>query len=99
MFDELVATKPEVEAVEAETAEVELKRRRFTVADYRQMTEAGLFAENSRVELLWGEVVEMSPIYITHIAILNRLVWLLTDALGKEVIVSVQNPVQLSDES
>ncbi len=99
MIAELVETKPDAEALEAETAEVELKRRRFTVADFLRMTEVDLFGENSRVELLWGEVVEMSPIYVTHIAILNRLVWLLTNALGRGVIVSVQNPVRLSDES
>lgn len=99
MIAEFVETKPDAETFDAETAEVELKRRRFTVAEFMRMTEVGLFGENSRLELLWGEVVEMSPIHITHVAILNRLVWLLTNALGRGVIVSVQNPIQLSDES
>ena len=82
-----------------ETTQVEIKRRRFTVADYLRMVEAELFVEGDRVELIEGEFVEMSPIYITHISTLNRLVWLLSNALGKQVILSVQNPVQLSEDN
>ena len=82
-----------------ETTQVEIKRRRFTVADYLRMVEAELFVEGDRVELIEGEFVEMSPIYITHSSTLNRLVWLLSNALGKQVILSVQNPVQLSEDN
>ncbi|WP_374688927.1 Uma2 family endonuclease [Promineifilum sp.] len=81
------------------TVEVEFTRRRFTVTEYLRMAEVGLLAEDDRVELLWGEIAEMSPINIAHTSTLNRLVWVLTNALGKQAIVSVQNPVQLSGES
>jgi Uma2 family endonuclease len=79
--------------------EAELTRHRFTVAEFLHMAEVDLLGEDSRVELIWGEIVEMSPIYIGHTSTLNRLVWLLTNALGKQVILGIQNPVQLSDKS
>jgi Uma2 family endonuclease len=63
------------------------------------MVEAELFVEGERVELIHGDLIEMSPIYITHISTLNRPVWMLSNALGKQVILSVQNPVQLSEDS
>jgi Uma2 family endonuclease len=40
----------------------DLPRHRFSVADYHRMAEAGLLGEEERVELLDGEVVEMTPI-------------------------------------
>ena len=39
-----------------------VKRHRFTVEEYHKMVEAGIFGEDDRVELLDGEVLEMSPI-------------------------------------
>jgi Uma2 family endonuclease len=38
-----------------------LPRRRFTVAELEQMTAAGIFAEDERIELIGGDVVAMSP--------------------------------------
>lgn len=34
---------------------------RFAVDEYHRMGEAGIFRENDRVELIDGEVVEMTP--------------------------------------
>lgn len=99
MIAEIVETKPEVETLEVDAAEVELARRRFTAAEFLRLVEIGVLAEGDRVELIQGDLIEMSPIYITHISTLNRLVWLLSNALGKQVILSVQNPVQLSEDN
>lgn len=38
-----------------------LPRRRFTVADVERMAEAGLLKEDDRLELIAGDLVEMSP--------------------------------------
>jgi len=81
------------------SVEVELSRHRFTVAEYVRMAEVNILGEDSRVELMWGEVVEMSPIYIGHTSTVKRLIRLLTRTLGDRIILGVQDPVQLSDDS
>ena len=63
------------------------------------MAEVDLLGEDSRVELIWGEIVEMSPIYIAHTSTVKRLISLLTKQLGERIILGVQDPVQLSDDS
>jgi len=74
-------------------------RRRFTIRDYHRMGEAGIFHEDDRVELLDGEIVEMSPIGSRHAGIVDRLTMLFARRLGRWVIVRVQNPIVLDDYS
>ena len=50
-----------------------LQRHRFTVADYHRLGEAGVLAEDDRVELIDGDIVEMSPIGSSHAGLVNRL--------------------------
>jgi Uma2 family endonuclease len=76
-----------------------LTRRRFTVEDYYQMAAAGILAENDRVELIDGEIVEMSPIGSRHAACVTRTDSLFAHTLGRAVIVRVQNPVRLDERS
>lgn len=62
------------------------------------MGEAGIFGEDDRVELIDGEVVEMTPIGWRHAQVVNAL----TDALAdlRETggyTISVQNPLALGD--
>jgi Uma2 family endonuclease len=78
---------------------VEIARRCFTVAQYERMGEVGILTEADRVELIEGEIVEMSPIGKRHAACVNRLTKLLVQAVGSSGIVSVQNPVRLDDYS
>ena len=77
----------------------ELVRHLFTVEQYHQMGEVGVFDPDERVELLGGEVIETSPIGSVHAAIVNRLNRFFVLALGDRVIVAVQNPVRLDDLS
>ncbi|MCA1835748.1 MAG: Uma2 family endonuclease, partial [Actinobacteria bacterium] len=60
---------------------------RFTVDDYHRMADAGIFDEDDRVELLDGEVVQMTPIGIPHVSCVDRLNRLFTSALGDRAIV------------
>lgn len=78
---------------------VELLRRKFTVKQYHQMAQSGILKEDDRVELLRGEIVEMSPIGRRHAACVNRLNALFNKRLTDLVIVAVQNPVELDDNS
>ena len=71
----------------------------FTVWDYHCMAEAGVLNEDSRVELIRGQIVDMSPIGAPHFRMVNRLNRLLVPLVGARGIVSVQNPVRLDDGS
>jgi len=63
------------------------------------MAEAGILSEDDRVELIEGEIVEMSPIGSHHAACVNRLTRLFSRQGGDRAIVSVQNPIRLSEYS
>ena len=71
------------------------RRRRFTADEFHRMAEAGILGEDERVELLDGEVVEMSPVGDRHVAAVNRCTRRFTLALGERAWVSPQNPVRL----
>jgi Uma2 family endonuclease len=75
------------------------KTRRFTVDEYHRMGAAGILREDDRVELIEGEIVEMTPIGSRHAGQINRLNSLLAARLGSDAIVAVQNPVRLSATS
>jgi Uma2 family endonuclease len=77
----------------------QLARRWFTVGEYNRMAETGILTEDDRVELIEGEIVEMSPIGSRHAACVNRLTMLLSRQAGQSFIVSVQNPIIVSDYS
>ena len=71
----------------------------FTIDEYTKMAETGILTEKDRVELIQGEIIEISPIGSRHAASVNRLNRLLAMALGERAVVSVQNPVRLDDFS
>lgn len=74
-------------------------RRRFTVDEYHRLAEAGILHEDDRIELIEGELFVMAPIGGRHIWSVNRLNELLVTALAGRAIVSVQNPILLSNGS
>lgn len=78
---------------------VQIARCRFTVAAYEQMGKAGILGEDDRVELIAGEIVEMSPIGDRHVGCLNVLADQLADMVRQEAFVSVRNPLRLSTGS
>ena len=74
-------------------------RRRFTVEQYQQMAAAGIFNEDDRIELIEGEIVEMSPIGPSHSACVSRLIQLIQQQIGSSLIIRVQDPIRLSNRS
>ena len=74
-------------------------RHRLTVHEYHQMADAGIFNEDSRIELIDGDLIDMAPIGQGHAAVVNRLTKTLVIACGDRAIVSVQNPVRLDPTS
>ncbi len=72
---------------------------RFTVDDYHRMAEAGIIAADARVELIDGEILEMSPIGRRHKACVDRLTRLFTQAVGLLAIVRIQSSVVLGERT
>lgn len=76
-----------------------VRPHRFTVAEYHRMAEVGILGEDSRVELIRGQIVDMAPIGAPHLGMVNRLTRLLPGVLSGRGALSVQNPVRLDDGS
>lgn len=74
-------------------------RYRLTVADYHQLGEIGVFNENSRVELINGELVTMPPIGEQHASKTRRINQFFSRRVGESAIVDIQNPVALDAHS
>jgi Uma2 family endonuclease len=78
---------------------IQLSPHRFTVHDFHRMAQAGIFSEDDRVELLDGEIIEMTPIGSRHAACVGHLNQILSLRLGTTAVVWVQNPIRLDDRS
>lgn len=78
---------------------IPVKRYYFNVEEYHLMGEVGIIAPGSRVELINGEIIEMSPIRSPHSGTVNLLNRLFGKILGDDFIVSTQNPVELNHNS
>jgi Uma2 family endonuclease len=76
---------------------VEISRRLFTVHEYHRMVEAGILCEDDRVELIRGEILEMSPIGPRHSAAVLRANNKLTRLVGDRAIVGVQGSIRLDE--
>ena len=63
------------------------------------MIDVGVFVGDSNYELIEGEIVKKMPIGDYHASCVNRLTRILSRNCGDEVIVSIQNPVVISDIS
>ena len=70
-------------------------RHKLSVDDYHKLGEAGILDEDSRVELIEGELIDRAPIGASHMMAVNRLNRLLVRAVGDLGLVSIQNPVTL----
>ena len=73
------------------------KKKLFTVDEYYEMARSGILTESDHVELIEGEIVEMSPIGNRHQAIVDELTHLFVNAVGNRVRVRVQGPLRLAD--
>jgi len=78
---------------------VQMQRRLFTVQQYHLMSEAGVFGDNERVELIEGEIIQMAAIGMRHAARVDRLAEFFGDRVRRRAIIRVQNPISLGDNS
>ena len=63
------------------------------------MADAGILTEDDRVELIEGEIVQMTPIGSRHAACVKKVTKLFNKTIGDDCIVSVQDPVRLHEFS
>ncbi|HEX5871562.1 MAG TPA: Uma2 family endonuclease, partial [Longimicrobium sp.] len=75
------------------TTEAEPQKRRFTVEEFQRMGEAGIIAPDERVELIDGEVYEMTPVGPRHIWSVIYLNRYLVRLAGDDLYVSPQSGV------
>ncbi|MGB3780996.1 MAG: Uma2 family endonuclease [Tunicatimonas sp.] len=75
-------------------------KHRFTVDDVYLMVDHGILPPDQRIELINGEIIDMSPINPPHASSVTKLDRFFSrQLLQDEYIVRVQNPVLLSDHS
>jgi Uma2 family endonuclease len=77
----------------------EIVRKLFSVDEYHRMVEVGILAEDDRVELIEGEILEMSPIGDRHLACTDRANMLFAPSLLGKAIVRIQGSIRLSDNT
>jgi len=83
----------------ASTAPFEPQPHRYNIADYHRMAECGILSAQDSVELLAGNVIDKAPISSQHAGSVNKLNSLFSHAVAHSAIVSIQDPVILSDLS
>lgn len=74
-------------------------RRLFTVDEYDRMVAAGVFRPDDRLELIDGEIVEMSPIGPRHAAFVANLTRIFVTRIGERAAIWPQNPVTIPPRS
>ena len=79
--------------------DIERERRRFTIEEYERMVETGILEQDERVELIEGEIVEMSPIGNPHAAFVANLSHLLVHAVDDRALVWPLGPVRVPPRS
>src|ERR1041385_849978 len=78
---------------------VNLAKHNLTVAEYERMGQTGVFPPEARLELIEGEIIEMSPIGSRHAACLERISARLHRVAQDKFLVRTQNPIVLDDFS
>ncbi|HYI16715.1 MAG TPA: Uma2 family endonuclease, partial [Thermomicrobiales bacterium] len=74
-------------------------RYRFTVDDFHLMAEAGILTSNPRVELIEGDITQMSPVGGPHANCGDALTRLFAPLAGTVARLRVQNAVRLSEDT
>jgi len=71
-------------------------RHKLSVDDFHRMAEAGILKYEDRVELIEGEIIDMTPIGSGHAGKTNRFAFVFARAAMEGLaVVSIQNPLRL----
>lgn len=77
------------------TSSTALSRHKLSIDDYHRMGRAGILREDSRVELIEGELIDMAPIGSLHASVVSALSMFFARHVGESAIVWTQNPLRL----
>lgn len=95
----LFVDSAEASAATATIRSVAPSRHLISVEAFHRMGETGILGPEDRVELIEGEIIDMSPIGVLHAAIVARLASPFSLRLGATAVVWCQNPLRLDDVS
>ena len=83
----------------SESINISLPTYQFSVDAYHRLVEVGILKEEDKVELIEGQIIQMTPIKSPHAACVDRLGDLLRTLFIKKSIVRSQNPITLGNHS
>ncbi len=78
---------------------MQLITKKFTVKTYEKMLENNIFKPQERLELIRGEIIQMSPIGLKHATTVIRLTNLFPILFQDKALISVQNSIILNNNS
>lgn len=70
-----------------------LPTKAWTVAEYHRLIEAGFLTEQDRVELLFGQILPMTPVGKFHASTVDKTAFLCRKLDEESYIIRVQNPI------
>ena len=76
--------------------QVERARRMFTADEFERMVGVGILRSDERLELIRGEIVEMTPIGHRHAACVANFNKRLVTGVGDRAVVWIQGPARLA---
>ena len=88
---------PLLESRPERSVAIGVQRRKLSVAEWDRIIASGALPEDDRVELIDGEILQMSPIGTRHAACVARLTTVFAPLVAQGVILWVQNPVVIAD--
>ena len=73
--------------------------KRFAIAQYHQLIELGFFTEGDRIELIRGELIQMTAKGTPHTVCSSILCRQLDRLLGEQAVIRGQDPITLPNQS
>lgn len=78
---------------------MDMALRTWSREDFERLSQSGIIPESERVELIGGQIVNMSPIDPLHAFTVDFVNMLLVAEFGKSHLVRVQNPILAREDS
>jgi Uma2 family endonuclease len=70
---------------------------RFKVDEYYKLIDLGMLHDYEKAEIIDGELIRNTTIGDRHAQVVNKLTKILVKSVSDDVLVSVQNPLRLTD--